>query len=137
MKSLFATNSRSLSGLGLGLSVGKLTTMMIDVLSAAPINVVPTKEGILLHLGPLGRLSKSRDINAAWTAAKRYVAREYPERFVLDGKVLRPAASMADRPRAKLSAAGHRRLTALAAKEGLTPDELLTQLLAAWRSAKK
>jgi hypothetical protein len=43
---------------------------------------------------------------------------------------------MEHRPREKLSAAGHRRLTALATKEGMTPDELLGRLISSWRSAK-
>jgi hypothetical protein len=48
--------------------------------------------------------------------------------------VLRSSADTGDRPREKLSAAGHRRLCALAAKEDVTPDELLGRLIAAWRS---
>jgi hypothetical protein len=45
---------------------------------------------------------------------------------------------MEARPRAeKLSAAGHRRLSALAAREGTTPDELLGRLIASWRTAKR
>jgi len=43
---------------------------------------------------------------------------------------------MEDRPREKLSAAGHRKLTTLAAQEGMTPDELLGRLIASWRSSK-
>jgi hypothetical protein len=44
---------------------------------------------------------------------------------------------MEDRPREKLSTAGHRKLTTLAAKEGMTPDELLSRLISSWRSAKR
>jgi hypothetical protein len=79
---------------------------------------------------------KTRDINAAWNSAKRQVAREHPNRFCLDGMVLRPASAMEDRPREKLSAAGQRRLATLAAKEGMTPDELLARLISSWRSSK-
>ena len=82
-------------------------------------------------------MSKSRDINAAWNSAKRQVVRERPERFCLDGKVLRWTTTMEDRPREKLSAASHRKLTTLAAKEGLTPDELLGRLISSWRNAKR
>jgi hypothetical protein len=82
-------------------------------------------------------MSKTRDVNAAWNSAKRQVAREHPDRFCLDGKVLRPASAMENRPREKLSAAGHRKLAALATKEGMTPDELLGRLIASWRSATR
>lgn len=63
--------------------------------------------------------------------------REHPDRFRLDGKVLRLTSAVADRPREKLSAAGHRKLAALAAKEGMSPDELLGRLISSWRSAKR
>jgi hypothetical protein len=82
-------------------------------------------------------MSKTRDINAAWNSAKRQVVRDRPDRFCLDGKVLRWASAMEDRPREKLSTAGHRKLTTLAAKEGMTPDELLSRLISSWRSAKR
>ena len=89
------------------------------------------------HLGLLGQMSKARDINAAWNSAKRQVVREHPDRFCLDGKVLRPASAMEDRPREKLSAAGHRKLATLAAKEGMSPDELLGCLISSWRRAER
>ena len=89
------------------------------------------------HLGLLGQMSKTRDINAAWNSAKRQVVREHPDRFCFDGKVLRPASATEDRPREKLSAAGHRKLTTLAAQEGMTPDELLSRLISSWRNAKR
>jgi hypothetical protein len=82
-------------------------------------------------------MSKTRDINVAWNSAKRQVGREHADRFCLDGKVLRRASAMEDRPREKLSAAGHRKLAALAAKEGMTPDDLLGRLISTWRSAKR
>ncbi len=75
--------------------------------------------------------------NNGGASAKRQVAREHPDRFCLDGKVLRWASATEDRPREKLSTAGHRKLAALAAKEGMTPDELLGRLISAWRNAKK
>jgi len=89
------------------------------------------------HLGLLGQMSKTRDVNAAWNSAKRQVVREHPDRFCLEGKVLRWASATEDRPREKLSTAGHRKLASLAAKEGMTPDELLGRLISAWRSARR
>jgi hypothetical protein len=43
---------------------------------------------------------------------------------------------MEDRPREKLSAAGHRKLATLAAREGMTPDELVGRLISSWRLSK-
>jgi hypothetical protein len=102
-----------------------------------PPEATLSKEVVVQHLGLLGQMSKTRDINAAWNGAKRQVVREHPERFCLDGKVLRWASAMEVRPREKLSTVGHRRLATLAAKEGMTLDELLGHLIAAWRARRR
>ena len=135
MKGYFAQVRRA--GFDLGLSAGKLTKAMVEVLSQLPPAVAPSKEVVVQHLGMLGQMSKTRDVNAAWNSAKRQVVREHPERFCLDGKVLRSASAMKDRPQEKLSTVGHRKLAALAAREGMTPDELLGRLISSWRCAKR
>ena len=134
MKGYFAEVRRA--GFDIGLSTGKLSKAMVEVLLRLPPEAAPSKELVVQHLGLLGQMSKTRDINAAWNSAKRQVVREHPERFCLDGKVLRPASALEDRPREKLSATGHRKLVTLAAKEGMTPDELLGRLISTWRSSK-
>lgn len=135
MKGYFAQLRRG--GFDIGVSTGKLTKAMVEVLLQLPPEAVPSKEVVVQYLGLLGQMSKTRDINAAWNNAKRQVVREHPDRFCLDGKVLRSASVMVDRPREKLSTAGHRRLATLAAKEGMTPDELLGHLIAAWRATRR
>ncbi len=135
MKGYFAQVRRA--GFDIGLSAGKLTTAIVEVLLQLPPGAPPSKDVVVHHLGLLGQMSKTRDINAAWNRAKRQIAREHPDRFCLDGKVLRWATAMEDRPREKLSAAGHRKLAALATKEGMTPDELLGRLISSWRRATR
>ncbi len=135
MRGYFAQVRRA--GFDIGVSTGKLARAMVEVLSQLPPEVTPSKEIVVQHLGLLGQMSKTRDINAAWDGAKRQVVRDHPDRFCLDGKVLRRASAMEDGPREKLSTAGHRKLAALAAKEGMTPDELLGRLISTWRSAKR
>jgi hypothetical protein len=134
MRGYFAEVRRA--GFDIGLSTGKLTKAMIDVLLQLPPAAAPSKEVVVHHLGLLGHMSKTRDINTAWNSAKRQVVRAHPDRFCLDGMVLRPASAKDDRPRGKLSAAGHRKLATLATKEGMTPDELLGRLISSWRSSK-
>jgi hypothetical protein len=135
MKGYFAQIRRA--GFDIGLSVGKLTKAMVDVLSHLPPEATPSKEVVVQHLGLLGQMSKTREVNAAWNSAKRQVVREHPGRFCLDGKVLRSASAMRDRPQEKLSSAGHRKLAVLAAKEDMTPDALLGCLISSWRGVKK
>lgn len=134
MRGYFAEVRRA--GFDIGVSTGKLTKAMIDVLLQLPPAAAPSKEVVVQHLGLLGQMSKSRDVNTAWNSAKRQVVRAHPDRFCLDGKVLRSASAQEDRPREKLSAAGHRKLATLATKEGMTPDELLGRLISSWRSSK-
>jgi len=135
MRGYFAQVRRA--GFGIGISAAKLTKAMVEVLSQLPHQATLSKEVVVQHLGLLGQMSKTRDINAAWNSAKRHIAREQPERFCLDGKVLRWTSAIEDRPREKLSTAGHRKLAALAAKEGMTPDEFLSGLISSWRKARR
>ena len=134
MKGYFAQVRRA--GFDIGLSTGKLARAMVDVLLQLPPEAAPSKELVVQHLGLLGQMSKTRDINAAWNSAKRQVVREHPDRFCLDGKVLRWASAVGERRREKLSTAGQRKLAALAARAGITPDELLSRLISAWRPAR-
>ena len=135
MRGYFAQVRRA--GFDIGVSAGKLTRAMVEVLLQLPPQATPSKEVVVRHLGLLGQMSKTRDVNAAWNSAKRQVVREHPDRFCLDGKVLRRATATEDRPREKLSTAGYRKLATLAAKEGITPDELLSRLISSWRTAKR
>ena len=134
MRGYFAQIRRA--GFDIGLSTGKLAKAMVDVLLQLPPEAAPSKEVVVQHLGLLGQMTKTRDINAAWNRAKRQIVREHPDRFCLDGKVLRWASAVGERRREKLSTTGHRRLAALAAREGITPDELLGRLISSWRSSK-
>jgi len=134
IKGYFAQVRRA--GFDISLSTGKLTKAMVDVLLQLPSASTPSKEVVVQYLGLLGQMSKTRDVNAAWNSAKRQVFREHADRFCLDGKVLRWASAMGRRPREKLSAAAHRKLTALAVKEGMTPDELLGRLISSWRKSQ-
>ena len=135
MRGYFAEIRRS--GFDIGISAGKLTKAMVEVLSQLPPAATPSKDVVVQHLGLLGQMSKTRDINAAWNNAKRQIVRERPDKFCLDGKVLGWASDVERRPREKLSTAGQRKLAALAAREGTTPDELLGRLISAWRKAER
>ena len=79
MRGYFAQIRRA--GFDLGVSSGKLTKAMVEVLLQLPPEATPSKEVVVQHLGLLGQMSKTRDINAAWNSAKRQIVREYPDRF--------------------------------------------------------
>jgi hypothetical protein len=125
------------SGFNIGLSTNRLSKMMVDVLLQLPNGATNLKERVITGMGLIGQMSRTRDLNAAWDKAKRQVAREYPEKFILEGKTLRWNTGEERTEKQVLSTAGQRKLSALANKEGLTADELLTQLIAAYKASKK
>ena len=73
-------------GLGLGISTDKLAKMMFEALLQLPSGTTNLKDRVVAELGIIGQMSTTRDINEAWNQAKRMVANEYPERFILDGR---------------------------------------------------
>ena len=81
-KKMFSDMKRA--GMGVGVSKAKLTDAMLEDLDQLPEGTSKLKETIVGHLGLFGQMSRTRDINAAWTDAKERAAREYPEKFVLD-----------------------------------------------------
>ena len=95
MRGYFAQVRRA--GFDIGVSAAKLTRAMVEVLSQLAPEAIPSKQVVVQHLGLLGQMSRTRDTNAAWNAAKRQIVRECPDRFCLDirfvPKLLRQAAS--------------------------------------------
>ena len=79
MRRYFAEVRRA--GFDIGVSAGKLARAMVDVLLQLPPEATPSKEVVVRHLGLLGQVAKTRDVNAAWNRAKRQVARGQPDRF--------------------------------------------------------
>jgi hypothetical protein len=74
MSGYFAQVRRA--GLDIGLFAGKLTKAMVEVLSQLPRGATPSKDVVVQHLGLLGLMTKTRDINVAWNSAKRQIVRE-------------------------------------------------------------
>jgi hypothetical protein len=103
------------AGMGVGVSKTKLARAMLEILIQLPEGATNLKETIVAHLGLLGQMSSTRDINAAWNDAKKRAAREYPEKFMLDGrKVLHwndGSVKIIDK---KISAANFKKLNELA-----------------------
>ena len=133
--SFFAGMRRS--GFDIGVSNNKLSKIMLEVLYQLPTGMANLKGAVVAHMGMVGHMAKSRDLNAAWETTKRQAFREHPERFLLEGKILRWNTGQ-ERPTSKrLSAPAQRKLAALATKEGLSADDLLSRLLASYKATKR
>jgi hypothetical protein len=118
------------AGMGVGVSKTKLARAMLEILIQLPEGATNLKETIVAHLGLLGQMSSTRDINAAWNDAKKRAAREYPEKFMLDGrKVLHwndGSVKIIDK---KISAANFKKLNELAERESCTVNQILSKLI--------
>jgi hypothetical protein len=62
------------AGMGVGVSKGKLSEGMLDVLLQLPTGSINLKEMIVAHLGLIGQMAATRDINEAWNQTKRKAA---------------------------------------------------------------
>ena len=127
-KRMFAEMRRA--GMAVGLSKAKLSQAIMDILVQLPPGTKELKETVVAHLGLLGQMSATRDINAAWNDAKKKAAKEYPDKFLLDGRnVLHwndGSVKVLDK---KLSAANFRRLNELADAENCTVNQIVSKLI--------
>jgi hypothetical protein len=118
------------AGMGVGVSKTKLARAMLEILIQLPEGATNLKETIVAQLGLLGQMSSTRDINAAWNDTKKRAAREYPEKFMLDGrKVLHwndGSVKIIDK---KISAANFKKLNELAERENCTVNQILSKLI--------
>ncbi len=118
------------TGMGVGVSKTKLARAMLEILIQLPEGATNLKQTIVAHLGLLGQMSSTRDINAAWNDAKKRAAREYPDKFMLDGrKVLHwndGSVKIIDK---KISAANFKKLNELAERESCTVNQILSKLI--------
>jgi hypothetical protein len=95
-----------------------------------PTGTTHLKETVVANLGLLGNMSATRDINAAWNEAKKKAAKEYPEKFILDGrKVLHwddGSVKILDK---KISSVNFKKLNDLAEIENCSVNQLISKLL--------
>jgi hypothetical protein len=118
------------AGMGVGVSKTKLAQAMLEILIQLPEGATNLKETIITHLGLLGQMSSTRDINAAWNDTKKRAARKYPEKFMLDGrKILHwndGSVKIIDK---KISAANFKKLNELAERDNCTINQILSRLI--------
>lgn len=124
-------------GFGVGVSKSKIIKAMVEILSQLPNGTTNLKDVVVAHLGLLGQMSSSRDINTAWTEAKKKAANQFPEKFVLGARgVLQwndDSVKILDK---KISSANFRKLNEIAEAENCTVDKLVSKLILKYRREK-
>lgn len=74
------------AGMGIGVSKAKLSDTMLNILLQLPMGSSNLKETIVAHLGLIGQMAATRDLNEAWTQTKKKAAKLYQDKFILDGR---------------------------------------------------
>ena len=127
-RGLFADMRRA--GFGIGVSKAKLVGAMLEILSRLPIGTQRLRDVVVAHLGTLGQMTPTRDLNTAWNEAKKKAAREYPNRFILGERNMlhwnNGSVKMLDK---KISAANFKKLNELATVNGCTVNQLVSKLI--------
>ena len=134
-KKMFGDMRRT--GMTVGLSKGKISKTMLEILVQLPTGTTHLKETVVANLGLLGNMSATRDINAAWNEAKKKAAKEYPEKFILDGrKVLHwddGSVKILDK---KISSVNFKKLNDLTEIENCSVNQLISKLLKNYQKGK-
>lgn len=134
-KKMFGNMRRA--GMTVGLSKGKISKAMLEILVQLPTGTTHLKETVVANLGLLGHMSATRDLNAAWNEAKKKAAKEYPEKFILDGrKVLHwndGSVKILDK---KISSVNFKKLNDLAEIENCSVNQLISKLLKNYQKGK-
>ena len=134
-KKMFGDMRRA--GMSVGLSKGKISKAMLEILVQLPTGTTHLKETVVANLGLLGHMSSTRDINAAWNETKKKAAKEYPEKFIIDGrKVLHwndGSVKILDK---KISSVNFKKLNDLAEIENCSVNQLISKLLKNYQKGK-
>jgi len=134
-KKMFGNMRRT--GMTVGLSKGKMSKAMLEILVQLPTGTTHLKESVVANLGLLGQMSATRDINAAWNETKKKAAKEYPEKFILDGrKILHwndGSVKILDK---KISSVNFKKLNDLAKIESCSVNQLISKLLKNYQKGK-
>jgi hypothetical protein len=118
------------AGMGIGVSKTKLVHAMTEILLQLPKGTTNLKDTIVSHLGMIGQMTPISEINAAWNDVKKRVAKDHPEKFILnDRKVLLwndESITLMDK---KISSANYKKLNELADQEHCSVNQIVTKII--------
>jgi hypothetical protein len=116
--------------MGMAVSKAKLSEAMFEILLQLPVGTKNLKEIIVSHMGLMGYMAASRDINDAWNKAKRKAARYYPGKFILDDRnALHWHDGTLKKLDKKISTANFTKLNKLAKSENCSVNEMVSILI--------
>jgi len=134
--SIFSDMRRS--GFGVGVSKNKLSQGMLNILVQLPAGTTNLKDTVVHHMGLIGQMSSTRDINDAWRIAKKKAAKEFPEKFILDDRTVLHwndgTTKVLDK---KISLANFKKLNRLADLENSNVNKLISKIIKCYEINQK
>ena len=125
------------AGMGVGVSKAKLSEAMLDILLQLPTGSMNLKDTIVRHLGLIGQMAATRDIDQAWNQTKKMAAKLHPEKFILDGRNTLTWNDGTVKVLYKdISLANFKKLNDLANAEGCNVNAFVSKLLKAYNKDK-
>ncbi len=122
------------AGMGVAVSRAKLSAAMLEILVQLPTGSTNLKEVVVRHMGLLGQMASSRDIDDAWDQAKKKAVNLHPERFTLDArKSLKWNDGTTKYLDKDVSPANFKKLNELASTEGCTVNAIVTKAIKAYK----
>lgn len=127
----------SRAGFGAGISIAKLSKIMLEVLSQLPVGTKKLKENIIYNMGLTGQMSTTRDLNEAWTQTKKKAAKLYPEKFILDKRNTLSWNDISKKVLDKdISLVNFKKLNKLAENENSNVNKLVSKLIRYYEKKK-
>ena len=125
------------AGMGVGVSKAKLSEAMLDILLQLQTGSTNLKDTIVQHLGLIGQMAPTRDIDQAWNQTKKRAAKLHPEKFILDSRNTLTwndgAVKALDE---EISSANFKKLNDLANAKGCNVNAIVSELLKAHKQDK-
>jgi hypothetical protein len=124
--------------MGVGVSKAKLAQAMLDILLQLPTGSKNLKETIVRHLGLLGLMSATRDIEQAWNQTKKKAAKLYPDTFILGSRnTLLWNDGTAEVLDKDITAANFKKLNELADSENCSVNAIVTKIIKFYQQTKR
>jgi len=120
------------------LSKNRLSKFMLGRLEDLPTGTDRIKDRVIYALGNIAVMSTKRDLDAAWTDTKKKAVKQYPDKFILDGRNALQwndgSVIVLDK---KITAANFKKLNELADAEGVNVNKMVTKLISFYKKGKK
>ncbi len=118
------------AGFSVGVSKNKIAQAMLEILLQLPSGTTNLKDTVIFHLGQLGQMTTTRDLNDVWNKTKKRAEKTNPEKFLLDGRnVLHWNDGTVKVLDKNISAANFKKLNELAETENCNVNTIVLKLI--------